>query len=240
MKKLALLTALLTLTLALPTAVFAQNTDTPKQNTLDFSVVVEKEVPMDILQVRLFIQEEDANLQNLHKTVSDKLNQALTKIKAQAKVVIQQNNRNTSVRYDAKGRKNGWTERAELLLESQDFYALSQLIDDVSDVLSISSVNAKLSFSAQDKLDDELTQAVLAKFRQKADLMTKSLQAKSYRIVSLSLPNTQQRQSANGYDGDFTMYRAAKLSATEEPVQLESGTTHLKKQLNATIELIQE
>lgn len=228
MKRLALIL------LALPIMALAQP-EVTKQNMVNFSVVVEKEVPMDILQVRLFVQEESSQLQNLHKIVSDKLNQALTKIKAQPKVVIQQNNRNTSLRYDDKGRKNGWTERAELLLESQDFYALSQLIDDVSDSLSVSSVEPKLSFAAQDKLDDEMTQAVLAKFRQKADLVTHSLQTKSYRIVSLNMQTTAQRD-----DNDFTMYRAAEMKTYAEPVKLESGTTHLKKQVNATIELIQE
>ena len=230
---------LLFILLALPFAVSAQEkNDEPKLPRVSFSVDVEKEVAMDILQVNVFVQEENTDLKALHKTVSEKLNQALAKIKAKSAVKIQQNNRNTSARYNEKGRKNGWVERADLVLESKDFFALSQLIDDISDIFSIEFIQAKLSKDAQIQLEDEMTKAVLEKFRQKAQLTANTLQAKSYRIVSLDLPTNNRDFAVTRH---YAMEERAMMASAKaaEPVQLESGTTHLKSYLNATIELEQ-
>jgi len=229
---------LLFLLLALPLFVCAQDTtEQAKLPQVSFSVEVEKEVALDILQVRLFVQEESTDLKALHNKVSDKLNQALTKIKAQSAVKIQQNNRHTSARYNEKGNKNGWLERADLVLESQDFFALSQLIDELADTFSIDNIQAKLSTAAQAKVEDEMTQTVLAKFSQKAALTSTALQAKGYRIIHLALPQYAHEPAAYG---NYAMEARAMLSSSKAtPVQLESGSTHLKMHVNATIELLQ-
>lgn len=230
---------LLFVLLALP--IFASAQDDNEQAKLprvSFSVEVEKEVPMDILQVRLFVQEEGSDLKALHSKVSEKLNQALSKIKGQSAVKIQQNNRHTSARYNEKGVKNGWLERADLVLESQDFFALSQLIDEISNTFSIDYIQAKLSSAAQAKMEDEMTQAALAKFSQKAELTANALKAKGYRIVNLDLPPYGNSPATYG---NYMLESRAMLSSAKsaEPVQLESGNTHLKMNVNATIELLQ-
>lgn len=225
--------------LALPLTALAQDkTEEPKLPRVNFSVDVEKEVTMDILQVGLFLQEENTDLKALHKNISEKLNQALAKIKAQSAVKIQQNNRHTSARYNEKGRKTGWIERADLVLESKDFFALSQVIDDISDLFSIDFVQAKLSKEMQHQLEDEMTKAVLEKFRQKAQLTTDTLQAKGYRIITL---NFQKMNEDVGFARNYAMDSAPMVAVAKsaEPVQLESGTTHLKSTLHATIELEQ-
>lgn len=225
--------------LALPLTALAQDkTEEPKLPSVNFSVDVEKEVTMDILQVGLFLQEENTDLKALHKNISEKLNQALAKIKAQSAVKIQQNNRHTSARYNEKGRKTGWIERADLVLESKDFFALSQVIDDISDLFSIDFVQAKLSKEVQHQLEDEMTKAVLEKFRQKAQLTTDTLQAKGYRIVTLNFPKMNEDV---GFSRNYAMDSAPMVAVAKsaEPVQLESGTTHLKSTLHATIELEQ-
>lgn len=225
--------------LALPlTALAQEKTEEPKLPRVNFSVDVEKEVTMDILQVGLFLQEENTDLKALHKNISEKLNQALAKIKAQSAVKIQQNNRHTSARYNEKGRKTGWIERADLVLESKDFFALSQVIDDISDLFSIDFVQAKLSKEVQHQLEDEMTKAVLEKFRQKAQLTTDTLQAKGYRIITL---NFQKMNEDVGFARNYAMDSAPMVAVAKsaEPVQLESGTTHLKSTLHATIELEQ-
>ncbi|MDG2914912.1 SIMPL domain-containing protein [Bisgaard Taxon 10/6] len=223
--------------LAVPFALAAQPAEisTPN-NRVSFSVEVQKEVPMDILQVRLFVQEEGKELKPLHKTIDEKINLALSKIKAQKAVTIQSNHRNTVVRYNEKGQKNGWVERADFVLESKDFYALSQLVDEVSDQLSIESIQALLSPEAKEKLEDEMMRALLAKFRHKAEFIQTGLQAKGYRLVQLNLP----KLNAEPFEYDTMLAaspRMAKMEAAPEPVQLESGTTQIKVTANATIDL---
>ncbi|MGQ0287316.1 SIMPL domain-containing protein [Pasteurellaceae bacterium 22721_9_1] len=228
--------------LALPC--FALATDTVKgdepKNTVRFSVEVEKNVPFDVLQVKLFVQEENADLKALHKTVSDKVAQVLAKIKAQSAVEIKSNNRYTNVNYNEKGRKNGWLERAEFVLESKDFYALSQLIEEVSDVLSIENIDSILSAEALGKLEDDLSKEALAKFRHKADLIKQSLQAKEYHILSLDMPSLNEPNYDMRYNRAMP-YAAVSMSSEKmaEPVRLEGGKASVKARVDAQIELIE-
>lgn len=232
MKKLALVL------LAVPFVLAAQPADlsaTPN-NRVSFAVEVQKEVPMDVLQVRVFVQEEGKDLKALHKTVNEKINAALNKIKAQENVTMQRNQRNTTVRYNEKGQKNGWIERADFVLESKDFYILSQLVDEISDQLSIDSVQSLLSAEAKAQLEDEMTQALLIKFRHKAELIQTGLQAKEYRLVRLNLPQAD----SDRFEYDNMMVASPRIAKTETvsaPVQLESGTTQIKAVANATIDL---
>lgn len=227
---------LLTL-LALPlSAIATENTLNEPKNTVAFTVEAEKEVALDVLQVKLFVQEENANLKALHDTISAKLNAALAKIKAESAIIIKSNNRHTSVRYNNKGRKDGWIERADLVLESRDSYALSQVIDAVSEQLSIEYVNAVLSPEAREKLDEELTQTALAKFQRKAELIKNGLQMKGYRIVSLD--TNSPSQAHYGETREYVGF-AAEAKMSSAPVQIETGSASVKTRINAVIELIQ-
>lgn len=208
------------------------------QNRVHFSVEVEKQIPYDVMQVKLFLQEEHTDLTALHKNISAKLNQALTKIKAQPAIEIQSNNRSTHIRYNEKGRKNGWVERADLVLESKDFYVLSQLIDEVSDVLSVENIQSMLSPATLANFEDELSKQVLVKFNHKAALIQQSLNAKGYRLISLNMPTISENNNANT---EAIMYKDATMmrAMSAEPVQLESGKTTIKAKVNAQIELIE-
>lgn len=225
--------------LALPVAAIADNSSAEKpKNRMDFSVVVEKEVALDVLQVKLFVQDEHVNLNTLHNTISAKLNAALAKINAVSAVTIKSNDRNTSVRYNNKGRKDGWVERAELVLESRDSYALSQVLDEVSEQLSIEYVNALLSVEAKEKLEDELTQQALAKFLHKADLIQTGLKVKGYRILSLQMDNFDPVH--HGETRHYAAFEVSSKMSSAPVVQLETGKTKMRKQIGATIELIQD
>ncbi|WP_386697946.1 SIMPL domain-containing protein [Lonepinella sp. MS14436] len=135
---------------ALPFMAIANESVVSDSNIVNFSVQAEQEVPADVLQVKLFLQEENANLQTLHQVISDKLNQSINKIKTQSAVVIKHHNRSTNLRYNDKGQKNGWIERVDFVLESQNQAVLSQLVDELSDVLSIENINTTLSPEARE------------------------------------------------------------------------------------------
>ncbi|MCK3658188.1 hypothetical protein A4G18_05560 [Pasteurellaceae bacterium Pebbles2] len=215
----------------------AEPLNTP-QNTVRFSVEAEREAQFDVLQVKLFVQEEQADLEALHKTISEKLNRALAKIKAQSAVAIKSNDRATNANYNEKGKKIGWVERADFVLESKDFYALSQLVDALSDVLSIEYIQPILSADAVAKLEDELSKDVLNKFQHKAELIKTHLKSKDYKIISLDLPTLNQ--SDYGIRNRM-VFAAAPMAAKMEtaPVEIESGKTNVKARVDAAIELIE-
>ena len=117
--------------LALPIASFAEEPVPNYPADVTFTVEAEKDVELDLLQVSLFYQAEGNNLSALNKTMAEKMNKAIELAKAQSSVEITDNSRNTMVRYDNKGKQQGWIAHAGLTLESKDSQALSTLDEPI-------------------------------------------------------------------------------------------------------------
>ena len=226
--------------LALPIASFATEPVSHQPTDVSFSVEAEREVERDLLQVSLFYQAEGNDLSALNKTMAEKMNKAIELAKAQSAVEIKDNSRNTWIRYDNKGKQQGWIARAELTLESKDSQALSTLVHELDGVLAIDRVSASVSREKLSSLENELTKEALAKLKDKAQLIQESLQVKGYRIQNLEI------SSANDSAADFRPYAAAELSSKslyssgKDETYTQSGKEKIKVSVNARIALLKE
>jgi len=226
--------------LALPIASFAAEPVSHQSTDVSFSVEAEKEVERDLLQVSLFYQAEGNDLSALNKTMAEKMNKAIELTKAQSAVEIKDNSRNTWIRYNDKGKQQGWTARAELTLESKDSQALSTVVHELDGVLAIDSVSASVSREKLSSLENELTKEALAKVKDKALLIQESLQMKGYTIQSLDV------SSAKDSTNDYPIYAAAELSSKslyssgKDETYTQSGKEKIKVSVNARIALLKE
>ena len=226
--------------LALPITSFATEPVSHQPTDVSFSVEAEKEVERDLLQVSLFYQAEGNDLSALNKTMAEKMNKAIELAKAQSAVEIKDNSRNTWIRYDNKGKQQGWIARAELTLESKDSQALSTLVHELDGVLAIDHVSASVSREKLSSLENELTKEALAKFKDKALLLQESLQMKGYRTQSLDV------SSAKDSTNDYPIYAAAELSSKslyssgKDETYTQSGKEKIKVSVNARIALLKE
>ena len=222
--------------LALPIASFAAEPVSYQSTDVSFSVEAEKEVERDLLQVSLFYQAEGNDLSALNKTMAEKMNKAIELAKAQSAVEIKDNSRNTWIRYDNKGKQQGWIARAELTLESKDSQALSTLVHELDGVLAIDRVSASVSREKLSSLENELTKEALAKVKDK-----ESLQMKGYHTQSLDV------SSANDSANDFRPYAAGAMMAKsfsysdeKDETYTQSGKEKIKVSVNARIALLKE
>ena len=219
--------------LALPITSFAAEPVSHQPTDVSFSVEAEKEVERDLLQVSLFYQAEGNDLSALNKTIE--------LAKAQSAVEIKDNSRNTWIRYDNKGKQQGWIARAELTLESKDSQALSTLVHELDGVLAIDRVSASVSREKLSSLENELTKEALAKVKDKALLIQESLQMKGYHTQSLDV------SSANDSANDFRPYAAGAMMAKsfsysdeKDETYTQSGKEKIKVSVNARIALLKE
>ncbi|MBN6064929.1 SIMPL domain-containing protein [Aggregatibacter actinomycetemcomitans] len=235
-KNLALL--LLPLSVALSANAETKPADEPEKNIISFNTEVTKEVDYDVMEVTLFVKQENKNLKELNRAINEKVNAALDVIKKQSAVQIKKNTRSTQVRYDNKGKQTGWVERADLVLESKDFAALSQVISDLNDTLAIADVTQKLSKEAAAKFEDEILKSVLAQFQHKAQLIQTSLNAKGYEVISMGLDGRNEMP----YFGERMMPVANMKSFSSEAaseVNLDTnGKAELKASVSAQIKLL--
>ena len=226
--------------LALPIASFAAEPVSHQSTDVSFSVEAEKEVERDLLQVSLFYQAEGNDLSALNKTMAEKMNKAIELAKAQSAVEIKDNSRNTWIRYDNKGKQQGWIARAELTLESKDSQALSTLVHELDGVLAIDRVSASVSREKLSSLENELTKEALAKFKDKALLLQESLQMKGYTIQNLEISSPKDSTD------DYPIYAAAELSSKslyssgKDETYAQSGKEKIKVSVNARIALLKE
>ena len=226
--------------LALPIASFAEEPVPNYPADVTFTVEAEKAVERDLLQVSLFYQAEGNDLSALNKTMAEKMNKAIELAKAQSAVEIKDNSRNTWIRYDNKGKQQGWIARAELTLESKDSQVLSTLVHELDGVLAIDRVSASVSREKLSSLENELTKEALAKVKDKALLIQESLQMKGYHTQSLDV------SSAKDSTNDYPIYAAAELSSKslyssgKDETYTQRGKEKVKVSVNARIALLKE
>ncbi|QIA77252.1 SIMPL domain-containing protein [Rodentibacter caecimuris] len=228
--------------LALPfsTSVLAENAVARQTNIVSFNTEAEKSIERDLLNVRLFYQVDGKDLADLNKTISERLDKAVGIVQKQSAVEIKGNSRNTSVRYNNEGKKTGWIARANLVLESKDFQALSEVLNSLDGILAIEDVNATISPEKLMSVESELTQAVIEKFKNKATLIQHSLQMNNYRILNLDISSVNESTAIRPY----TSSRAAKVamlsSDTAPNAFLENGKEAVRVQATAQIELLKD
>lgn len=222
---------LLPLSMALAANAETKYADETEKNVISFSTEVTKDVDYDVMEVTLFVKEENKNLKELNQTINQKVNAALEVLKKQSAVEVKKNTRSTQVRYDSKGKQSGWIERADLVLESKDFVVLSQVISDLNDTFAITDVVQKLSKEAAVKFEDEMIKSALAQFQHKAQLIQTSLNAKGYEILNLNLDS---RNELPYFEGRMMPLAKASSFASEnaDEVNLDS---HSKAELKATV-----
>ncbi|EFU67064.1 SIMPL domain-containing protein [Aggregatibacter segnis] len=229
---------LLPLSMALAANAETKSADETEKNVISFSTEVTKDVDYDVMEVTLFVKEENKNLKELNQTINQKVNAALEVLKKQSAVEVKKNTRSTQVRYDSKGKQSGWIERADLVLESKDFVVLSQVISDLNDTFAITDVVQKLSKEAAVKFEDEMIKSALAQFQHKAQLIQTSLNAKGYEVVNLNLDSRNEMLYF-----DRRMMPVAKMnsfsSEAADEVNLDNnGKAELKASVSAQIKLL--
>ena len=77
---------LLPLSMALTANAETKPTDALEKTVISFSTEVTKEVDYDVMEVTLFIKDENKNLKELNQTINQKVNAALEVIKKQSAV----------------------------------------------------------------------------------------------------------------------------------------------------------
>lgn len=213
---------------------------TQPNNVIAFNVEAERQIERDLMQVNLFYQSEGKNLSELNKTVNTRLNKAIGIAKQYPAVAIQGNTRNTMVQYDGKGKQSGWLARVELMLESKDSQALSDVINALDDTLAIENISASVSDEKLTHVENELTQAVLEKFKNKALLIQNTLQMKNYRVMDLNISAANEHNYARVYYEPTAKSALTLSESASNAVPLENGKETVRMRVEGRIELLSD
>lgn len=221
---------LLALALAVPgVSVAAEGLD---YNLVRLDAEATAEVPNDLMRVTLVVEHQSRDAAALPALVNGDMGWALGIARKREGIRAQTGDYGTQPEY-ASTRIVGWRATQELLLESEDFAAASELVGELQQKLQVRGMSFLPTRATRERVDAELTREALKAFAARAQLIAESMGAKGYEVVELNVGGTPELPLARMRGGPELM----AMSADAAPIAIEGGTATLKVSVNGRIQL---
>ncbi|MGD8874143.1 MAG: SIMPL domain-containing protein [Gammaproteobacteria bacterium] len=203
----------------------------PRYNLVRLQSQESEPVSNDTMHVTLIASGERRDAAELASQINADMTWALDLAKRHADVKVSTGNYRTwQVRQDNK--MKGWQARQELMLESRDTPALSQLTGLLQEKLQVDSMRFSVSAETRTRVENRLIELALQAFKVRAGIIGSKLQANGYRIVDLDIGTFAQQPPV--------VYRAQGAVAAMDsrmPVATEGGESDIRVTVSGTIEL---
>ena len=223
MKRLAALSALLALN------AFAGE-EKPTGTLIDFQAQAQRSAPNDLGSASVYYEATGAQPGELARKVNQVVASALTTAKAQSEVRFKSGGSQTYPIYAKNSRTiDSWRMRSELLLESRDSAALSELLGKLQTTLTVGNINFAPAPETRRKIEDEAALDAITAFQDKATRYAAALK-KNFRIRSMNI-------NSHGVSPVPT-FRAMAMMADAAPMPVEAGDSQVMVTVNGQIELL--
>lgn len=126
----------------------------------------------------------------------------------------------------------GWTVSQQLRLQSEDFQALTAMVGTLQEELQVISMQFEVSEQKRKTEIDTLIVEALDAFNAKADLITRTMKARDYRLVAVSIDENGRPVAYRG------MVQAEAMAVRAAPPQVEAGDSRVLVRISGSIQLI--
>jgi len=217
-------------------AAFAQPQPQPEParfNQVDLQTEVSREIQNDLMLASVHAEASDASAAK----VADQLNRLTAdalKTAGDFKTVKARSGFNqTFPVYDRNNKLTGWRGRAEVRLESKDFAAMASLIGKLQSSMQLGGVTFTVSPELRRQTENDLITEAVAAFRSRADIATKAIGGKSYRIRRIGI------NTGGMFPQPRPMAAQARAAAPAEvtPPSFEGGTSTVQVTANGSIQV---
>ncbi|MBS1138705.1 MAG: hypothetical protein H6R13_158 [Proteobacteria bacterium] len=198
---------------------------------IDLSAEASRPAPNDMVRASVFSEANGNNPAELARRVNADIAEALKVIRAKAGVTVKSGNQSTYPVYGQAQKIDGWRMRSELLIESKDLSAVSELLGKLQQMrLAVGTVNQMPSPETRRQVEDEATREAIRAFQSRAAVVAEQL-GKGWKIKQL---NIQQ-----GGGMPMPMMHAARgaMLAEAASAPLEAGESLLTTNISGQIEL---
>ncbi len=215
-------------------AAFAQAPAEPVRfNQVDLQAEVSREVQNDLMNASVYAEGSDPSAPK----VADQLNRlAAEALKAAGEyktVKARSGHAQTYPVYDRANKLTGWRGRTEVRLESKDVQAMATLIGRLQSTMQLGGISFTVSPELRRQTENELITDGVAAFRARADIATKALGGRSYKIRRIGL-------NTGGFGPGPRPMAAARMApqaAEVAPPVFEAGTSMVNVVAAGTIEV---
>lgn len=205
----------------------------PPQNVVSLSASATAEVPRDMLSVSFSTSREGPDAQTVQSQLKQALDAALAEARKVAKpgqIELHTGGFSLYPRYSNKGVANGWQGSAELVAEGRDVAGIAQLTGRVQ-TMSIARVGYSLSREAREKAEAELSADAIARFRAKADTISRQFGFGGWGIREVSVSASEPPS------GVFPMAMKARAAMADEALPVEAGKASVTVSVSGSVQM---
>lgn len=200
---------------------------------LSLSAQAAAEVPTDVVHVTLAAEQEGAEPAAISSALSKRAEAVIAQAKRTAGVQAESGGFTIHPSTDRNGRISTWRGRAEVVLQSRDFAAVSKLTGELASQMQVQGMSFSLSREARLATENKLAGEAVAAFRDKAQATTKLFGYNSYTIREVSLNESGVMPPApRMYGAKMAMADAAA------PVPIEGGKTQVTVSVNGSVQML--
>ena len=200
---------------------------------VSFGIQRTREVDNDWVTATIGVTHEDADPAALAERVNEDMTWALGVARAEARVSVRTGGyRTTPVSDPKRGTLRTWRGGQDLVIESNDAQALSELLGALQARLQLRGIHQSVSRELRESVEEELLVEVLDAYRARAERIAQHMGAKGHRLIELRLDTPGAPPPVR-----FQARAMAMESARFAPPPIEGGTSTLRMGASATIAL---
>jgi predicted secreted protein len=214
-----------------PLAALAQELPAPRLDVLNLDASASAEVTYDEAIATLAYEAQGAASAELNDAASRAIDGALKEAKQVKEVSAHTGQFSSFPVYGKDQQVTGWRVRAELVLQSSDFKALSALTGRLAARLAVSNVNYVLSSASRKAVEARLMGEAIAAYRDKAQAAAHAFGYAKYRIREVAV-NAGGASQARAMAMDKRAFSAA-------PMPIEAGSTTVTVTVSGSVQMTQ-
>jgi predicted secreted protein len=200
--------------------------------TIDLTADASRPAANDMVRATVFAEASGTNPAELARRVNQDIAEGLKIIKAKPGISVKSGRQSTFPVYGQNQKIDSWRVNSELILESRDTAAVSELLGQLQQMrLAVSSVSQLPTPETRKKVEDEATRDAIAAFRQRAAVVAEVL-GKPYKIRHLSIQQSGQMPP-------MPIMRASRAMAADAPppMPLEAGESLVTTTVSGQVEV---
>jgi predicted secreted protein len=206
----------------------------PPQNLVSLTASATTEVAKDQMTVVFSLSKEGADAGAVQAQLKQALDAALNEARKVTKPVqleVQTGNFSLMPRYSPKGGITGWIGSAELMVEGRDMPGIAQLTGRIN-TMTINRVSFALSREAREKVESEVTAQAIARYRVKADQISRQFGFGSYVVREVQVSSNDA--APGGYQ---PMLRSQMAKVGDESLPTEAGKASVTATVSGSVQM---
>ena len=199
---------------------------------IDLSAEASRPAANDQIRAAVYSEATGQSPAEVSRRVNQEVAEALKVIKSKSGVTVKSGQQSTYPIYGKEQKIDGWRMRSELIVESKDLAAVSDLLGKLQQMkLAVGNVTQMPSAETRRQVEDETTRDAIRAFQARAAVVADQM-GKKWQIKQMNI------QQAGQYPQP--MMRAARgvaMMADAAPAPLEAGESQLTTNIHGQIEL---